>query len=328
MEAPLAFWGIFFAIVIVLMALDLGILHRKDRSIGFKEALKMSAFYFAIAMLFAGGVYKYYSEQAAYEFVIGYLIELSLSVDNIFVFILIFTHFAVPRNYQHRVLFWGIIGAIVMRGILIAGGSILIHKFSWVIYIFGAFLILTGVKMLMASNAEPDLQNNKIVNFMRRNFRITDGFEGKRFFKRIDGKLWFTPLFMVLVLVEFTDVIFALDSIPAIFAVTTDTFVVITSNVFAIMGLRSLYFALAAIIHRFEYLKYGLSLILVFIGSKMLINHYFAEKIISTETSLLVTVVVLAISIVVSLAKTKHDKPAEVTGWVPGSPVREDAEKE
>lgn len=312
-------WAGFLGLVVTILVFDLGVLHRKKKEIAFGEAIKMSLFYMTLALLFAGGLYYFEGKQASYEFATGYLIEQSLSLDNMFVFVLIFTHFGIPRQLQHRVLFWGILSAVILRGIMIAAGTALIAKFDWVIYLFGAFLLVTGIKMLIASGSEPDLENNRIVKFMQKRFRVTRELHGQRFFIRENGKLWMTPLFMVLVLVEFSDVIFAVDSIPAIFAVTRDPFIVFTSNVFAIMGLRSLYFALAAIIHRFHYLKYGLSMILVLIGIKMLVNHYYHQTIISTELSLGATLGILALSIIVSLVKTRKAPAEAATGWVPGS---------
>jgi tellurite resistance protein TerC len=253
----------------------------------------------------------------------GYLIEKSLSLDNIFVFVLIFSYFAVPAQYQHRVLFWGIIGALFMRGFLIALGAQLIVTFHWIVFVFGAFLIFTGIKMLLMVNAKPDLGNNWLLRLMRRRLRVTDEYHQEKFFIRCDGLLWATPLFLVLVLIEFTDLVFAVDSIPAIFAITQDPFIVYTSNVFAILGLRALYFALAGVIHRFHYLKYGLSLVLVVVGGKMILNGAFGEKVVPTEIALAITAVLILGSIALSLIKTRGraaTASAPVTGWVPGSP--------
>lgn len=324
MQTPLWMWMVFFTVVVIALVLDLGLLKRERTALTVKQALTRSTIFFLLAMAFNVFVWHERGAQAASEFFMGYLIELSLSIDNLFVFLLIFGHFAVPPTHQHRVLLWGILGAIVMRGIMIWLGMALITQFAWVMYLFGGFLVLTGIKMLIAADAEPDVANNALVQFMRRKFRITPTFEEQKFFVRRDHKLWITPLFMVLVLIEISDLIFAVDSIPAIFAVTNDGFIIFTSNIFAILGLRSLYFALAAFIHRFEYLKYGLSLILIFIGAKMLLNHYFHESIISTEISLLVVVVVLGVSVIISLAKTRG-KASEVLnrGWVPGSTPKE-----
>lgn len=320
MQSSVEMWSVFIVIVLVAMVVDLGLLKREREPLTVKQALVRSVIFFLLAMGFAAFVYFERGQKAASEFVMGYLIELSLSVDNLFVFLLIFSHFAVPRQYQHRVLLWGILGAVAMRGFMIWLGVSLIAQFSWIMYLFGAFLIFTGIKMLIAADAEPDVVNNSLVRFMRTRFRITDDFEGEHFFVRKNGHRYITPLFMVLVLIEISDLIFAVDSIPAIFAITKDGYIIFTSNIFAILGLRSLYFALAAFIHRFEYLKYGLSIILVFIGSKMLVNHYYAIDPISTGFSLAVVVVLIAISVIGSLIKTRGQAAsANYTGWVPGS---------
>lgn len=320
MDNPLWMWGIFFTVVAVILLFDLGLLQRKSHTIGVREALVRSGFYFLLAMGFNTFVFFNLGRQPGYEFFMGYLIEQSLSIDNLFVFMLIFTHFAVPREYQNRVLLWGILGALLMRGVMIGLGTTLIREFSWVAYVFGIFLIVTGIKLLFAADEEPDMENNRITKFVERHFRVLPAYEGTKFFVRKDGVVWFTRLFLVLVLIEISDLIFAVDSIPAIFAVTHDPFIVYTSNIFAILGLRSLYFALAAFLYRFEYLKYGLSIILVVIGSKMVVNHYFNSPIISTEISLILVVGVLAASAFLSLLKTRRGaKDVTRTGWVPGS---------
>ena len=325
MDQPLWMWGVFAVVVIGVLIFDLGVFNRKQHAIEVKEALIRSGCYFALAMAFNAFIFFEVGRQPGYEFFMGYLIELSLSVDNLFVFLLIFTHFAVPREYQNRVLLWGILGAILMRGIMIALGAKLINEFAWVTYLFGAFLLVTGIKMLFAADAEPDMENNRIVSFMRARFRVTPTYEKERFFVRRDGKLWLTPLFLVLMLIEISDLVFAVDSIPAIFAITTDPFIVLTSNIFAILGLRSLYFALASFLYRFEYLKYGLSLVLILIGVKMLVNHYFGEKIIPIELSLILTVIILGTSVVLSIIKTRRDPKTEARkGWVPGSAPKEE----
>ena len=319
-------WLGFNVFVLILLALDLGILHRKGKEVGIREALLLSFGYFALALIFGAGVYHFLGANAGVEFLTGYLLEKSLSVDNIFVFVLIFGHFSVPAPYQHRVLFWGILGALVMRAAMILTGAAIIESFHWVIYIFGAFLVFTGIKMLVTINQEPDMEGNRLVRLIRSRFRVTEGYEGNRFFVRRNGLLYLTPLMVVLILVEVSDVVFALDSIPAIFAITTDPFIVYTSNVFAILGLRALYFALAGIIHRFHYLKYGLSLVLMVVGAKMLINAAFG-KIIPTEAALLVTALLIGGSMLVSVLKTRG-LPKEVAtakaghGWVPGSPAK------
>lgn len=328
-------WVGFNLFVILLLALDLGVLHRGDRVIAVREALWLSLGYIVLAMIFAGGLFVFMSREAGVEFLTGYFIEKSLSVDNIFVFVLIFMHFAVPPQYQYRVLLWGVLGALVMRASLILLGSAVLDAFHWVIYLFGAFLIITGIKMLVTVGQEPDLDNNRVVNFMRRHFRVTEEFDGPHFFTRRNGVLYITPLFIVLVMVELTDVVFALDSIPAIFAITTDPFIVYTSNVFAILGLRALYFALVGVIHRFHYLKYGLSLVLVFVGFKMLVNAYLGTKFIPTEVALLTTALLIGGSMLISLVRTRHlteeQRVAESAKagawWVPGSPARKDKGK-
>jgi len=328
-------WVGFNLFVLLLLSLDLGILHRGDRVISVKEALLLSCGYIVLAFIFSAGIFVFMDHESGYAFITGYFIEKSLSVDNIFVFVLIFTHFAVPPKYQYRVLFWGILGALVMRGTLILVGSAVIQSFHWVIYIFGSFLILTGIKMLITVGQEPDLENNKVTKLLRRHFRVTKDFVGHNFFARQNGAIYITPLFIVLVLVELTDVVFALDSIPAIFAITTDPFIVYTSNVFAILGLRALYFALIGVIHRFHYLKYGLSLVLVFIGFKMLVNAYLGEKFIPTEWALLVTAILIGGSMLISILRTHKLSEAErlaelskaSSWWVPFSPPKKNKKK-
>ncbi len=326
MTHSLWMWLGFNLFVLLLLALDLGLLHRKDKVVGVREALLLSLGYFVLALIFGAGVFHFLGSNAGMEFFTGYLLEKSLSVDNIFVFVLIFSHFSVPAQYQHRVLFWGILGALVMRAALILTGATIIEAFHWVIYLFGAFLIFTGGKMLATINQQPDLEGNRLVRLIRRHFRVTADYEGHNFFTRRDGVLYLTPLMVVLILVEVTDVVFALDSIPAIFAITTDPFIVYTSNVFAILGLRALYFALVGIIHRFHYLKYGLSLVLMVVGAKMLINAAFG-KVIPTEAALLLTALLIGGSMLVSVIKTRR-RPPEVAaaeaihGWVPGSTGR------
>ena len=324
-------WLGFNLFVLVLLALDLGVLHRKEREIEIGEALWLSLLYIVLALLFAGGLFWIRGEQAGVEFLTGYLIEKSLSVDNIFIIVLIFTYFAVPAAYQHRVLFWGILGALVMRGILIFAGVQLIDKFAWMAVVFGAFLIATGAKMLLVSNAKPDINNNVVLKLLRRRLRVTESYEGKRFFVRRNGVLFATPLFLVLMMVEFTDLVFAVDSIPAIIAVSRDPFIIYTANVFAILGLRALYFALAGIVPRFIYLKYALSLILIVVGGKMIANYFYGEKFIPTELALLITAVLIGGSIALSLLRTRGAMPAEPaalpTGWVPGSPAQPATER-
>lgn len=331
MSAPWWFWVAFNGFILLLLLLDLGVFTRRDRPIPVKEALLRSAFFFVLAMIFCAGVFLYYGETPqerttrGFEFLTGYLIEWSLSVDNIFVFVLIFSHFQVPAAVQHRVLFWGIIGALVMRGALILVGAQLIANFEWVLLLFGAFLIFSGWKMLKAVDEEPDLDNNKILKFMKSRYRVTETYEKDYFYVRRDGLFYFTPLALVLILIETTDLVFALDSIPAIFAITSDPFIVYTANVFAILGLRAMYFALAGIIHRFHYLKYGLSIVLMVVGAKMIGNYIWkangwGEKFLPVEVALGITAALIGGSIVLSLVRTRE--PAEGAreawrGWVP-----------
>ena len=319
MNETVMLWIGFTFFALVLIAIDLGVLNRGNRAITARRALVYSAGYFALAMAFAAGVFYFRGNQAGIEFVTGYLIEYSLSLDNIFVIALIFGHFAVPPAYQHRVLFWGILGALVMRATFILLGSALIVEFRWIVYVFGAFLIFTGIKMLMTINDKPDLANNRLIAFIRRRMRVTEEYHGQNFWVRRDGLLYATPLLLALALVEMTDLVFALDSIPAIFAVTQDPFIVYTDNVFAIMGLRALYFALEAVIHRFHYLKYGLSLVLLVVGAKMMLVDVYK---VPTWAALAATGLLIGGSIVLSLFKTRGQAapPAETTGGVPGSP--------
>lgn len=326
METSIWLWVGFNLFVVALLAFDLGVLHRKEREIRVGEALRLSLFYIVLALVFAAGLFWLRDTQDGIDFLTGYLIEKSLSVDNIFVFVLIFTYFSVPAQHQHRVLFWGILGALVMRGVLIFAGVQLIHRFAWMALVFGAFLVVTGVKMLIVANQKPDIENNIVLQTVRRWIRLTDKYEGKRFLVRKNGQLFATPLFLVLVMIEFTDLVFAVDSIPAIIAITTDPFIVYTSNVFAILGLRALYFALAGIVPRFVYLKYALSLVLVVVGGKMIANYFYGAKFVPTEAALLITVVLIGGAILLSLIKTRGALPPEPealrTGWVPGSPAK------
>jgi tellurite resistance protein TerC len=264
----------FTIFVLGTLALDLGIFHRKAHVIQPKEAGIWVGVWATLALVFAGILFVWKGSNPALLFATGYLVELSLSADNIFVIVMLFGYFRVPDKYQHRVLFWGILGALIMRGAFIGMGAFLIQKLDWIMYIFGAFLVVTGIKMAMRQDEEFDAEKNVVMRTARRFLRVTNEYHGQKFFVREAGLLVATPLFLVLLLVEFTDLVFAVDSIPAIFAVTTDPFIVYTSNVFAILGLRSMYFLLAGIIHRFVYLKYGLSAILTFVGVKMLIVFF------------------------------------------------------
>ena len=291
-------WGSFSLFVIGMLALDLGVFHRKSHSVSIKEALTWTTVWIVLAMLFNLFVYHYFDKEKALEFFTAYVVEKSLSIDNIFVIIMIFSYFRVPDAYQHKVLFWGIFGALVMRVIFIFAGIELIHKFHWLIYVFGGFLIFTGARMVFGDDKPMDLEKNPIVKMIRRFFPVTESFEGDKFFIRRDQKLWATPLFIVVMLIEGTDLIFAVDSIPAIISISEDPFIVYTSNVFAILGLRSLYFALAGIEKYFTYLKYGLATILVFVGIKMVIVDFYKIPI---EISLIVISFLLAISMLASV---------------------------
>ena len=307
-DVPLGFWIGFLLFVFAMLALDLGVFNRKAHTVSVREAGIWTAVWVSLALAFNAGLYSLYGPQVGLEFLTGYLIEYSLSVDNIFVFVLIFTAFAVPSQFQHRILFWGILGALLMRGILIGVGAALIASFHWIIYVFGAFLVFVGIRMFFSSEDETiDLETNPILRFMRRVFPITDGYREAKFSVVEGGKRFITPLLLVLVMVELTDLVFALDSIPAIFAITEEPFIVFTSNIFAILGLRSLYFLLAGIIHKFVYLRYGLAFVLTFVGVKMLVEAVDIH--IPIVASLLVIVGALATSIVASLLSPKSKDP-------------------
>jgi tellurite resistance protein TerC len=281
-----------------MLSIDLGVFHRKAHAVSMKEALSWTATWITLALVFNLGVWHYLGQQKALEFFTGYVIEYSLSVDNMFVFALLFSYFAVPPLYQHKVLFWGILGALLMRAVMILVGSALIANFSWIIYVFGAFLILTGIKMVFKKEEEIHPERNPVVRLFKRWMPVTSEYRADRFFVRENGILMATPLFVVLLLVEFTDLVFAVDSIPAIFAVTKDPFIVYTSNVFAILGLRSLYFALSGVMDKFHYLKIGLGVVLTFVGVKMLLAHTPWK--IDTLVSLGVIVMVLAAAVAAS----------------------------
>jgi tellurite resistance protein TerC len=294
----LLLWGAFNLFVIAMLALDLGVFHRKAHEVRIREALFWSVFWIALSLLFNLGVYFWSGPQAALEFLTGYLLEKSLSVDNIFVFLMIFTYFRVPYLHQHKVLFWGILGALIMRAFFILVGITLIQKFHWVIYIMGAFLVITGIKMATQKDSDIHPERNPVLRLVRRFVRVTEDYEGGRFFMRRSGRLLATPLFVVVLVVETTDVIFAVDSIPAILAITLDPFIVYTSNVFAILGLRALYFALAGVMQLFSYLPYGLSFILVFVGIKMLLVDIYKIPI---GMALGTVAAVLVISVIASI---------------------------
>lgn len=288
----------FILLVLFLLALDLGIFNRTPHVVKVSEAIGWTVFWISLAMAFNVFVYYQKGPVAAGEFLAGYMLEQSLSVDNIFVIILILRYFKVAPQYHHKVLFWGIVGALLMRGIMIGLGAALIAAFHWIFYVFGAFLIFTGIKMAFSSEDDAELEDNFVVKYARKHFRITDSYHQERFSIIKDGVRWFTPLFLVVLVVEFTDLIFAVDSIPAIFAVTNDPFIVFTSNVFAVMGLRSLFFAVVGVMGIFHYLKYGLSVILTFIGVKMFIQDWYH---ITIEVALGVIAGVLALSIIASI---------------------------
>jgi tellurite resistance protein TerC len=306
-------WIGFIACVLVFIAMDLGLFRRGAHVVGFREALAWSALWFALAMAFGGLMAYWRGHEEATEFVTGYLIELSLSLDNILVIALIFAAFRVPPEFQHRVLAWGILGALAMRGVMIAVGAKLVENFSWTLYIFGAFLVFTGIKMLFEKKGEMDMEKNLALRLVKKVFPVTPNFVSQKFFSRLNGKFALTPLALVLVLVETTDLIFAVDSVPAVFSVTRKAFIVFTSNVFAILGLRSLYFLLAGAIGMFRYLKAGLSVVLVFVGAKMLLDPHDHEPKwfqfeISTVISLLVIAVILSTSITLSIAVARQEK--------------------
>jgi tellurite resistance protein TerC len=320
---PLWMWLGFAAIVAMLLAFDLGVLHRGSREIGVRESLLLSTFYIVLGLAFGALVWMQLGRQAGVEYLTGFVVEKSLAMDNVFVIAMIFAYFAVPREYQHRVLFWGILGVLVLRAFMIGLGATLVSEFSWVLYLFAAFLIATGVKMLWWGGEESDLSKNPVLKLMRRRFRVADRLHGERFFVRLPdpqtGRMvaYMTPLFLALVLIEVADVIFAVDSIPAIFAITTDPYVVYTSNIFAILGLRALYFALAAVLHRFAYLKQALAILLVFIGSKIFIADLFGWAKFPAEWSLGITFAILGAGVVYSLSRTRG---------LPGTPVPTRAE--
>ena len=312
MDTSIWLWIGFNLFVLAMLALDLGVFHRKSHAVSGREALIWSLVWISLSLVFNTIIYffwdkmmpgsSYTNRDAALAFFTGYLIEKSLSVDNIFVFILIFSYFAVPAAYQHRVLFWGILGALVMRGALIVVGAALLNEFQWIIYIFGVFLIFTGIRMARHQDEEIHPDQNPVVKFFRKFMPVTENFEKDKFFVRRAGKILATPLFLILLIVESTDLVFAVDSIPAIFAVTQEAFIVYTSNVFAILGLRALYFLLANVMDKFQYLKLGLSVVLTFIGTKMVIVDFYH---IPVGASLAVVAGILTISILASLWKTR-----------------------
>ena len=309
MTHSLSVWVGFNILILVLIAIDLGVLHKKSHVISVKEALLWSAGWIFISFTFNVGVYFWFGYDSALQFLTGYLIEKSLSVDNIFVFAILFSYFKVKPEYQHKVLMWGILGALIMRGALIAVGTALISNFHWVIFILGAFLVYTGIKMAIQKEISVHPEKNPVVNLAKRFIPMSNDYDGDKFVTRIDGKKIFTPLIVVLMVVEVTDLMFAVDSIPAIFAITTDPFIVYTSNVFAILGLRALYFALSGVLDMFHYLKYGLGLVLSFVGVKMLISEIY---VISIPVALGVVAAILVVSIVVSIMVPAKSATSEV----------------
>lgn len=308
---PAWIWAAFIGVVIALLVLDLGVLHRDDHEIGIRESLWLSLGYIAIGVLFGGFIWWQLGAVPATEYITGYLIEKSLSLDNVFVIASIFGALAVPRQFQHRVLFWGIVGVLVLRALMVGLGAALVAQFDWILYVFGVFLALTGVKMLFGSKETHGVEGSALLRFLRRAIPITPRPEGSAFLVRrphpVTGKLtlWATPLLVALLMIEFVDLIFAVDSIPAIFSITTDPFIVYTSNIFAVLGLRALFFALAAMAHRFHYLKHALALVLVFIGAKIFLVGFIGK--IPAGLSLGVTAALLAGGVAVSLFKTRPD---------------------
>jgi tellurite resistance protein TerC len=306
-------WLMFIGVVIALLSFDLGVLHRDNHEIGVKESLWLSAGYISAGLLFGLWVWLHKGGDDGMDFYTGFLIEKSLSMDNVFIMAMIFSFLAIPRQYQHKVLFWGIMGVIVLRAIMISLGAALIHEYSWILYVFGAFLAITGLKMLFSKvDDHPDLSNNFLIKWLRKHLRVTEGLHQERFFVRqADASghkvLWITPLFLALILIECADLVFAIDSVPAIFAITQDPFIVYTSNIFAILGLRALYFALAALIHRFAYLKYALALILVFVGAKIFLVGIIGKT--PPVISLSVTLGLLVAGVLFSLYKTRGQGP-------------------
>lgn len=322
---PAWMWVLFITLIFALLAFDLGVLHKENREIGIRESFFLSGFYIALGVAFSGFVWWTLGQESAVNYLTGFILEKTLAMDNVFVIALIFSYFAIPRKYQYRVLFWGILGVIVLRGIMIGLGAAVVANFSWVLYIFAAFLIATGLKILFSSGEEKPMGDNGVLRLMRRMFRVTDGFHDGRFLVRLEdsrtGKslLHMTPLLMALIFIEIADVIFAVDSVPAIFTITTDPFIVYTSNVFAILGLRALYFALSAMAHRFIYLKYALAAVLIFIGSKVFAAYILDIEKVPPLISLTVTFLLLAAGIVASLIATRKSQF--------GSPIEPEREK-
>ena len=316
---PVWLWLVFVGIVLALLVLDLGVLNRHDHEIGVAESLRLSALYIALGVGFGGFVWYQLGATPAAEYMTAFVVEKTLALDNVFVIALIFSYFAVPRAYQHRVLFWGILGVIVLRGLMIGFGATLVASQGWVLYIFAAFLVFTGIKMLVSEEREMDVSQNPLLKFLRRRFRVTDQLHGNAFLvRKPDPKtgrlaLYMTPLLLALILVEIADLIFAVDSVPAVFAITTDPYIVYTSNIFAILGLRALYFALAAVLHRFHYLKQALAVLLVFIGSKIFVADLMGWEKFPAQWSLGITFAILGAGVVYSILRTRNT-PAELPG--------------
>ena len=303
-------WIAFLGFVLGLLALDLGVFHREAHEVSRREALTWSAVWIGLALLFNAGVFWRMGNEAGVQWLTGYLVEKSLAIDNVFVFLLIFSAFAVPAKYQHRVLFWGIVGALIMRAILIAFAGVLLGTFHWIIYVFGAFLILTGIRFLRGGHETPSLEDNKLVKLAKRFYPVTEGYEGQRFFVVRNGVRYMTPLFLVLLLVETTDLVFAVDSIPAIYAITSDPFIVFTSNIMAILGLRALYFVLAGYLAGLRYLKPGLAGVLVFVGAKMLlVDVYKIPALVSLAVIIAILGIALAASLLAARREAAHDHP-------------------
>lgn len=315
MGQPVWMWLLFITLVIGLLVLDLGVLNKGDHEIGVSSSLKLSAMYIAMGLAFGGFVYWQMGTEPAAQYLTAFVVEKTLAMDNIFVMALIFSFFAIPRKYQHRVLFWGILGVIVLRAIMIFLGATIVEQYHWVLYIFALFLVFTGIKMLFVSEGDHNIGENKLLKFMRRRFNVTDDFHGNAFIVKLPdpktGKLvrFATPLLLALVMIEIADIVFAVDSVPAVFTITTDPYIVYTSNIFAILGLRALYFALAAILHRFAYLKYALSVLLIFIGSKIFIADALGWEKFPPEWSLGITFAILGAGVAYSIWKTAGSKP-------------------
>ena len=316
LSKPVWMWLLFIGIVVALLIFDLGVLNKVDHEIGVAESLKLSALYSSLGVAFSAFVWWQIGGEEAKLYLTAFVVEKTLALDNVFVIALVFTYFAIPRMYQHRVLFWGILGVIVLRGIMIGVGATLVAQYSWILYFFAAFLIFTGIKMLFAGDEEMDVSKNPVLKLLKKRMNVTDEMHGHDFFIKkadpVSGKLvrYATPLFLALIIVEIADVIFAVDSVPAVFAITTDPFIVYTSNIFAILGLRALYFALSAVLHRFHYLKYALSLLLVFIGSKIFVADLMGWQKFPADWSLGITFAILTAGVVFSLWKTKNGTAA------------------